>query len=228
MEKRNNNDAYRLKWTTLRREWPLWIFMVGVLVASIIIYPHLPVQVPGHWNIKGEVDKYYPRAFGAFFAPLMAIGIYLLMLIIPSLDPRRENYIRFTGAYTFLRWGLVLFLSVLHVTTILVALGYSVNVALVVKAMVAILLTVIGNFMGQFRHNYFVGIRTPWTLANEEVWQRTHRVGGRIWVIGGLICLIMAPFHTTWSAIAFFTIIMIMTFIPIVYSYLVFRKLQNS
>lgn len=226
MEKRNNNDAFSLKWTNLRREWPLWIFMVGVLAASVIIYPHLPAQVPGHWNINGEVDKYYPRAFGAFFAPLMAIGFYLFMLFIPLLDPRRENYNRFTGAYTLLRWGLVLFLSVLHVTTILVALGYPVNVALVVKAMIAILLTLIGNFMGQFRHNYLVGIKTPWTLANEEIWQRTHRVGGRIWVIGGLVCLLLSPVQTAWSAIAYFTIIMLMTLVPIIYSYLLFRKLQ--
>jgi uncharacterized membrane protein len=226
MEKRNN-EAYRLEWATLRREWPVWILMAGLFIAAVLVYPHLPAQVPGHWNIEGEVDKYYPRSFGAFFAPVLTVGIYLLMLFVPFVDPRRENYVRFAGAYTYLRWGLVLFMCILYVTTILVALGYPVNVAMVVKAMVAILLTIIGNFMGQFRHNYFVGIKTPWTLANEEVWHRTHRMGGRIWVAGGLVCLAKAPLQSNWSAIVFFVAIMIMTIVPIAYSYFLYRKLEN-
>ncbi|MGI5921084.1 MAG: SdpI family protein [Syntrophomonadaceae bacterium] len=224
MEKSNNGDNYRLDWGTLRREWPLWVLLLGLLVSGIIVYPHLPPQVPGHWNIHGEVDAYYSRQFGAFFVPLMTVGIYLLMLFIPMIDPRRENYVRFSGAYTFLRWALVLFFTVLYLATILIALGYTVDVALIIKAMVAVLLIVTGNYMGQFRHNYFVGIRTPWTLANEEVWQQTHRMGAKIWVAGGLVCLVMAPIKSVWAAYVFFTSIMIMTLVPIVYSYILFKK----
>lgn len=226
MENQNKPDSYRVNWQTVKVEWPLWILMAGLLIAGIIIYPYLPAQVPGHWNIHGEIDAYYPRWFGAFFAPLLAIAIYLLMLFTPLIDPRRENYVRFTGAYTFMRWVLVLFMGILWAVTVLVALGYPVNVALVIKAMVAVLLLVIGNFMGQFRHNYFVGIKTPWTLANEEVWHRTHRMAARIWVLGGLLCLSMAFFQTTWAAYIYLGSVLTMVIIPTIYSYLLFVKLK--
>ncbi len=225
MENKDNN-AYRLDWNTLRKEWPLWILMAGLLLSAVLLYPHLPTQVPGHWNIHGEVDAYYPKAFGAFFPPLLALGLYLMLLFLPLIDPKRSNYQRFSGAYTAIRWGLVFFMGVLYVVTILVALGYPVKVGLAVKAMVSVLFLIIGNFMGQFRHNYFVGIKTPWTLANEEVWQRTHRLGAKIWVAGSLVCLAMAPVSAAWGAYVFFTSIMVMVIVPIVYSYLFFVKLQ--
>jgi len=223
-----NKTTYRLDWATIRRDWPLWVLMVGLLIIAVWVYPHLPDKVPSHWNIQGEVDGYQSRFWGAFFAPLMAMGLYLLLLFLPIIDPKRDNYLRFTSAYSFMRWSLVIFMAIIYGITILVALGYSINVGLVVKAMVSFLLIIIGNFMGQFRHNYFVGIRTPWTLANEEVWQRTHRLGSRIWVIGGLVCLAMSVFNTVWSAVVFFTVIMIMTLVPIIYSYIIFNKFQND
>lgn len=226
--KNKSDNSYRLQWDTVSRDWPLWLLMAGLLISAIVVYPHLPEQVPGHWNIHGEVDAYYSRFFGAFFPPLMAIGLYLMMLFIPLIDPRRDNYRRFTGAYTFLRWSLVVFFGILYAATILVALGYPVNVALAVKAMVSVLLIIIGNFMGQFRHNYFVGIKTPWTLSSEEVWQGTHRLGGRIWVVGGLVCLAMSLVDSPWGAVVFFTAIMLMTIVPIVYSYLLFKKLGKN
>lgn len=222
----NNDKRYRLDWNTVRHDWPLWVLMTGLLLAAVLVYPHLPDKVPGHWNIHGQVDAYYPRSFGAFFAPLLTIAIYFLMLFTPVLDPRRDNYQRFSGAYTFLRWSLVFFFALIYIATIMVSLGYPVNIALMVKTLVAILFIIIGNYMGQFRHNYFVGIKTPWTLANEEVWQRTHRMGGRIWVLGGLLCLAMAPFQTSWSAYLFFAAIMLMTIVPTVYSYIIFTKLK--
>lgn len=224
----DQRKSYRLDWDTVKSDWPLWVLMAGLLLSAVLVYPSLPEQVPGHWNIHGQVDAWYSRSFGAFFAPLLSIAIYLLMLFVPVLDPRRDNYQRFSGAYTFLRWSLVIFFMLIYAATILVALGYQVNVALMVKAMVAVLFIIIGNYMGQFRHNYFVGIKTPWTLANEEVWQRTHRMGGRLWVAGGFICLAMAPFQASWSAYVFFAAILLMTIVPIVHSYIIFSKLQNG
>lgn len=223
-----NKATYHLSWDNLKFEWPIWLLMAGLLVTAFLVYPHLPDRVPSHWNIRGEIDGYQGRSFGAFFAPLMSIGLYLMMLFLPLIDPKRENYLRFKGAYTFLRWGLVLFMAVLYGVTLMTAFGYPVNVNLVIKAMVACLFIVIGNFMGQFRHNYFVGIKTPWTLANEEVWQRTHRMGGILWVICGLICLVMAPFDNTWSAAIYFGAIMVMALGPIIYSYLVFARLNSK
>ncbi len=221
------DSSYRLDWDTLKQDWPLWLFMAGLLLAAVVLYPHLPAKMPGHWNIHGEIDAYYPKSFGAFFEPILLIGIYLLMLFTPLIDPKRENYLRFAGAYRFLRWAMVLFLGILYGASILASMGYPVDVGLLVKAIVAVLFIVIGNFMSQFRHNYFVGIKTPWTLASEEVWQRTHRLGARIWVAGGLICLAMAPVNASWGAYVFFTALLLMVFVPTIYSYSLFNKLKN-
>jgi len=224
----NNQDKTGRFSIKVSNEWPLWLIMGGMLLAALFLYPHLPDKVPSHWNVRGEIDAYQTRFWGAFFAPSMTVAIYILMVIVPAIDPRRENYRRFSGAYNFLRWALVIFFGCIYAATILVAFGYPVNMSLLVKAMVAVLFLIIGNFMGQFRHNYFVGIKTPWTLANEEVWQRTHRMAGKIWVAGGLICLLLSPFDTVWSAVVFFSAIMIMAIVPIVYSYLIFNRITNS
>jgi uncharacterized membrane protein len=225
---RKDNTSYRVDWNTLRKEWPLWLIMGGLMLSAVILYPNLPAQVPGHWNIYGEVDAYYPKAFSVFFPPLLALGLYLMFLFLPLIDPKRSNYQRFTGAYAVMRWGWVIFMGILYVVTMMVSLGYSVDIGLMVKVLVAVLFLIIGNYMGQFRHNYFVGIKTPWTLANEEVWQATHRFGGKIWVAGSLVCLVMAPISAAWSAYVFLACIVIMAVIPVVYSYLLFARLQSK
>jgi len=181
--------------------------------------------VPTHWNFQGQVDDYSSRAFGAFMIPLLNIGIYLMMLFMPLIDPRRDNYARFTGAYQYLRWGTVLFMSVLYGTTILSALGMQINIGMVVKGFVALLFILIGNFMGQMRPNYFVGIKTPWTLANEQVWEKTHRMSGKLWVGAGILELALAPVQALWGAYLFFGLVLAMAIIPIAYSYFIFRKL---
>lgn len=223
-----NQSSYRLNRATLGRDWPLWILMAGFLVVAFFVYPHLPDRVPSHWNVHGQVDAYSSRFFGAFFEPLLAPFLYLLLILLPLVDPRKDNYIRFASAYAFLRWALLLFMYGLYVVTLLASLGYTVDTSLFVKAGVALLLTIIGNFMGQFRHNYFVGIKTPWTLANEEVWQRTHRLGGRIWVVCGLGCLALSPFSAAWSAYLYFALITIMALVPMIYSYVIFERIKKA
>lgn len=198
---------------------------MGFLIGAFFLYPHLPEQVPSHWNLKGEVDSYTTRTLGAFLMPVLAIILYLTMILVSVIDPRRENYVRFKNAYRLMRWIMVLFLGGLYVLTMLFSLGYDINIGLIVKAGVALLLAVIGNFMGQFRHNYFVGIKTPWTLANEKVWNQTHRFGGRIWVAGGLVCLAMSPLNALWANYLYFASIMLMAFVPMVYSYLLYRRI---
>lgn len=227
---KNNQDTpvYRLEWKTFRKEWPIWLLMLGILILAIYIYPHLPEKVPTHWNLQGQVNQYSSRSFGAFFAPLLNISLYLLLLVTPLIDPKRNNYIRFAGAYTLFRWALVLFMSGLYVVTILVALGHPVNIGLLVKGAVAVLFILIGNMLGQLRFNYFVGIRTPWTLANEAVWRLTHRLGSRIWVAGGLVCLAAAFINAPWGSYIFFGALAVIVLVPVVYSYLVFARINQG
>jgi len=148
---------YTISWESLKPDWPLWLVLGVMLAAAFIFYPLLPERVPVHWNWKGEVDAYGTRLQVAFTAPLLALGIYLLMLVTPLIDPGRRNYPRFAGAYRLLRWGLVLFMAWIYGIWMAPALGHSVDILLAVKLSVSLLLLAIGDVMGQLRHNYFNG-----------------------------------------------------------------------
>ncbi|WP_083774340.1 SdpI family protein [Ammonifex degensii] len=148
------------------------------------------------------------------------------MLVTPLIDPRRRNYARFAGAYRLLRWSFVLFMAGVYSVWMAAALGYPVDIGLAVKMGISLLFLAIGNVMGQVRHNYFVGIKTPWTLASEEVWQRTHRLAAKVWVLGSLACLPLAFCQGLWAEVTFFSIIVLMVLVPAVFSFLCYRSLE--
>lgn len=212
----------------VKREWYLLLLILATFLFGLYVFPQLPEQVPSHWNIHGEIDGWTTKNFAVWFFPLLNLGLYLLMLFLPNLDPRKENYVRFAGAYRLIRIILLIFLAVLYMVTLLVALGYPLKVDFIVKALVAVLFLLIGNYMGKFQHNYFVGIKTPWTLASEEVWRQTHRLAGPIWVTGGVFGLILSFFQTPLAGILTFTVYILIALIPVVYSYFAFRKVKKD
>lgn len=213
----------------IRGDWPIVLLILATLIAGFIIYPSLPDRVPSHWNIHGEVDGYSSGFWGAFGIPLLAAGIYLMMVVLPGLDPRKENYVRFKGAYRAIKLVLVLFLTMLYVIIVMSALGYSIPVSRFVTSAVGLLFIVLGNFMGQLRHNYFVGIKTPWTLASEEVWRKTHRLSSKVWVIAG-VAMALAGLLAGGdkAALIIGASIAVTLIIPVGYSYLAFRQLNEG
>jgi uncharacterized membrane protein len=179
-----------------------------------------------HWNASGEVDGYGSRFAGAFGMPLLTLGIYLLFVILPQVDPRRQNYDKFAAVYELLKWAIILFLAVMYFVTLTAGLGFAPNVGLITKLGVGILLVILGNYFGKLRHNYFVGIKTPWTLANEEVWVKTHRFAGPLWMLAGLVFIITAFFDhpaTFWVAMGG---IFLASILSVVYSFWLFRRLS--
>lgn len=217
--------GYHVDKETLARDWPALVVLAAMFVAGIILYPHLPELVPAHWNFRGEVDNYFNRFWGAFAPTLMGSGIYLLMLFAPYLDPKRENYPRFSKAYWVVRLGLVLFMGVIYATTLVAALGGPANlVSRVVPLAVGLLLILIGNYLPQARFNYFFGVRTPWTLANEEVWRRTHRFSGYAFILAGLMFIAAAFLPPPANFILGLAGPAIAVAGTIVYSYLAFRQ----
>lgn len=208
-------------------EWPLWLLIVAGLVLGAAVYPQLPERVASHWNYRGEVDGYSSRCWGAFGIPLMTAGIYLGMLLLPLIDPRRQNYEKFAGAYRVIKAVLVIFMTGIHLIVVLNALGFQLPVDRIVMTGVSLLFLIIGNYMGQFRHNYFVGIKTPWTLASAEVWRKTHRLGGRLWVVAGVLGLVGAVLRGPVGGAVLVTALVLAAIVPIVYSYLEFRRISK-
>jgi uncharacterized membrane protein len=161
----------------------LWIVGLGAL-------PFLPAQVPIHWNAAGQVDGYGGPLTAALLPAAIGTAVALLTPLLPRLDPRGKSYAAFGDTYALIMNALMLFFVALQLITLGFALGLPLDVARLLMAGVGLLLAVIGNELGRVQPNYFVGIRTPWTLADPEVWRRTHRVGGRLFVgLGVLITL---------------------------------------
>jgi uncharacterized membrane protein len=221
-------NRYRVTKKMLARDWPALLILAVMFIAGLLLYPRLPDLVPAHWNIRGEVDNYFNRFWGAFALPLMTGGIYLLLLFVPYLDPKRENYPRFAKAYQMVRLGMVLFMGIIYASTLVVALGGPADlVARIVPLAVGLLFILIGNYLPQARHNYFFGVRTPWTLANEEVWRRTHRFSGYAFILGGIAFIIAAFLPPPVNFILAMACILIAVSSTIVYSYLAFRRVSQ-
>ncbi|MHB8157923.1 MAG: SdpI family protein [Desulfocucumaceae bacterium] len=207
------------------KDWPVLLIIIASLVAGVYFYPQLPDQVPSHWNIRGQVDAYSSKFWGAFGIPIMSAAIYILMALLPMIDPRKENYKRFVGAYRYIKLGLAAFFLLLYVTVLLNSLGYGVPVDRIVITGVGLLIMVLGNFMGQLKHNYFVGIKTPWTLASEEVWRKTHLLSSRVWVVAGLVMAVSGVvLGGERGIILIVTAIGASALVPVVYSFIIYRN----
>jgi len=208
----------------IKQDWPVLFFILATLAAGLLLYPRLPDMMPGHWNIKGQIDGWVSKPFGVLFFPLLNLGLYPLMLLLPRIDPRRENYRRFAGVYRLIRLFLHVFLALLYIVTLLAALGYTLRVDAIVKFAVSLLILVLGNYMGKIKHNYFVGIKTPWTLASEEVWYKTHRFAAPLWVGAGILGMAISVFRQVWLNWLYFASLIVIGLVPIIYSYFLFRK----
>jgi len=213
---------------TLKTEVIPIILIILSLAASFYFYANFPDQVPTHWNYKGEVDSYSSKAFGAFFFPALNLGIYLMFLFIPYIDPRKNRYKDFAKVYHIFKTIFIVFMTLIYFYASLAGLGYSVSINTVVPAAVGLLFLILGNYMSKIKPNWFMGIRTPWTLESEEVWNKTHRLGGKIFIALGLIMILgtFLPGDAYWKVFPF--VVIVGVFVPAIYSYLLFRKVEKK
>lgn len=167
-----------------------WLGVGAALVAALVsavFWSRLPAQVPTHWNLRGEPDDWATRTGAALLGPALILGVSLLGRILPRIDPRRANYPGFQRVYWLVINGLALLLLLGHTVALASAAGLDVRVPRVLAGALALLMLVFGNYMGRIRPNWFMGIRTPWTLDSEEVWRKTHRLAGWLFVGAGLV-----------------------------------------
>lgn len=209
-----------------------WILISIVLLSAVIglaLYPVLPDQMPTHWNVDGVPDRYNSKNFAVFFFPLLNLALLLMMIWLPKFDPRHANYLEFVKVYTIVRWTIILFLTALYLSNLYYSLAemyglVNINISLIVPFFIGILLIVIGNYLTRVKTTYFFGIRTPWTLENERVWKKTHRLGGRLFVLSGFITLVSLFLPNSTRFLAVISAIILSSVIPILYSYFIYRK----
>lgn len=144
-------------------------------------------QIPVHWNAAGEADRFGGKFEGLLLMPIIGLGTIGLLAVIPRIDPKRTNIARSGKAYGMVMIGTMLFLTLLYFTTTLTTLGYPLSLNRILPIGMGVMFMIIGNYMGKVRQNYMFGIRTPWTIASELSWNKTHRMGGRLLFVYGLL-----------------------------------------
>jgi len=181
------------------RKWIPALVIIIAFGASAAVYQDLPQRMPTHWNMSGEVDGWSSLPWAAFMMPVMLLALLAIFHLLPRIDPRRASYAKFKGTYDVLVVTMMVALLGVHLMMLATALGRNVSVARVVPAGVAILFIIIGNLLPRTRPKWFIGIRTPWTLSSDRVWERTHRFGGRLFVAAGAVIMLTALFAPTWA-----------------------------
>ena len=191
------------------------------LIAGALVYSRLPEQVATHFDLQGNPDGWSSRPFAVFGLPGILLAVNLLIPFALRADPKRENM---SGALVnIVVWTVPVVSLLCSGLTLGRALGYDLRIEVVLPVFMGVLFILIGNYLPKTKQSYTMGIKLPWTLASEENWNRTHRLAGFLWVLGGVYFIVMS--FIGWSLIASFLIpLAVMVFVPTVYSYLLYRK----
>ncbi|MBQ4867791.1 MULTISPECIES: SdpI family protein [Priestia] len=206
--------------------FPLGITLL-TLVAWLIALPHLPATMPIHWGANGEADGFATKINAMILTVGIMVLIYFIIAFVPRIDPRKENYKYFSKTYNIVLNAVLLLFFFVNMSTILQGLGYNVPMSYIAPIMAGLVFIIIGNYLQRVRSNYFMGIRTPWTLSNETVWKKTHRLSGKLFFIGGLLILISAFLPDGYKSVIMWGSIVLCVAIPYLYSYLAYKKEMN-
>lgn len=189
---------------------------------SIIFYKSLPDQVATHFDFNGIPDGYSSRMFAAFGLPLIMLIINFISNFAIDKDPKKANVskiIKIIG-----KWIVPILSVIMQSSIIAYAIGNKINISMYVSIGLGMIIMIIGNYLPKCKHNYTVGIKTPWTLNNEEVWNKTHKISGYLWVIGGLTITISSFIGFESIMIV---VLVIIALVPIIYSYILYKKMNH-
>ena len=204
---------------------PISLILITFIVG-VMLYPRLPESVPSHWGASGDIDSWTGKNMAVILYPLLTLIVYILMTIIPIFDPLKENYAKFTVPYFWFRTATVLFLCLLYFYSLWVALMGELNIVYFIVPVMALYFVLLGFFLPKVKRNYFVGIRTPWTLHSEKVWDMTHVFGEKVFIATGVLSLftVLAP---DYSFFIFISLILLAFCAVTVYSYYAFKEVEK-
>jgi immunity protein, SdpI family len=201
-------------------------FVVGTFVLAAVFYPSLPDPMPTHWNARGIVDGFSPKPWGPLILPIATAVLWAVFAALPAVSPRGFRLEPFMRVYEIVVVVVVAFMFVLNAVALLAASGRPVDLPRTLTIAMGALMATLGNFMGKMTRNFFVGIRTPWTLASDEVWLRTHRFGAKLFVAVGLLTIAAGVAGVSgpgWIVGP----VAVAAVLSVVYSYVVYRRLEG-
>jgi uncharacterized membrane protein len=203
------------------------IAVLAIIIASFIVgiylYPQMPEKMASHWNSKGEVDSYLPKFWGLSIMPIISAVLFLLFLAIPYIDPLKNNIKRFRVYYDWFVLIFIVLLFYVYTLTIFWNLDYRFNMTRMIIPALGMLFIYIGFLVENAKRNWFIGIRTPWTLSSTRVWNKTHKIGGKMFKAAGIIALFGVIFqdYAVWLVLVPVIFVVVYT---IVYSYIEYQK----
>lgn len=200
----------------------LFLYLVAIVV-TILFWNKIPDQIPIHWNIQGQIDNYGPK-WTLLLLLHLPIAILAIMTIIPKIDPQKSNYDKHARSYNIIKVAVPYLFYLIYAVIVIYSIGIKIDVFNIILVCVGILCIVMGNQLPRFRHNYFVGIRTPWTLANQDVWRKTHRIGGYCLTVSGAIIIVISFMPSILAKTIGVCILLVGALAPVVFSYFYFRK----
>ena len=177
------------------RKYLIPMIVISLSIAiSFFFFPSLPDSMASHWNMYGEVDGYSSRLFNVLFFPFLQIFLFLLLYIVPRIDPKRKNILKFEGKFHLFVYSILIFMLLLQIYAFLWNTGVEIPVEIVMPVLMGILFFIVGEMVKDAKQNYTIGIKTPWTLSSERVWDKTHRLGGRLFKICGILSILSVFF----------------------------------
>ena len=195
------------------------IIILLPILAGIGLWNQLPDPMPSHWNAAGEVDGWSSKPFTVFGLPLILLAAQWLCTLGTGADPKKKNHS--DKMIHLVLWIIPVLSVVMHTFVYLIALGYGVRMEVVMPVFMGLIFAIIGNYLPKCKQNYTIGIKIPWTLNNEENWNKTHRFAGWLWTFCGLAIMLTGFFGGFW---VFLPITLLMVIAPFVYSYMLHRK----
>ena len=205
------------------------VLVAGAFVASAAVYPRLPEKIPTHWNIQGQIDGYGNKQWALFLMPAIMLGLTALFLALPWLSPKQFSLDSFQSTYGFIAVVIMATMLYIHGLMLWAAVAGQVDITRALLAGLLIMFGLMGNVLGKVRRNFWVGVRTPWTLASDRVWNDTHRLAGQLFVaaaVSGLVCVLL-PLPLPAITIATIVIILSAALFPAGYSLVHYKWLER-
>jgi uncharacterized membrane protein len=212
---------------TLRQYWLTWVLVAVTLLAPALVYDRLPDSLPIHWNARGEIDGWMAKPLGAFLLPLVSAFVSLVSALAPSWSPKGFEMNPVARFYPTMVAAVAATLLYLTIQLLRAAMGVPVAMTHHAVGIVGLVFVVIGNYLGKSTRNFFFGIRTPWTLASDAVWERTHRFAAPLLVAGGFVMLGSAVFDAI-SLPLVLAIVVVIVVAPVLQSFLFWKKLDKG
>lgn len=205
------------------------VLIIGAMLAGLLLWNQLPEQMASHWNVNDQVDGYMSRSWGVFMAPLMTLGIFLLFLVIPAIDPLKANIAKFRETFNLFIVLFAAFMLYIYGLTLAWNLGYTgFKMSTALLPAIGLLFIFLGFILRRAKRNFFIGIRTPWTLSSDYVWDKTHQLGAILFMASGILAFIGGIFGGM-VAIWFLLVPLIgSTIFLLVYSYVLYRRETNA